>query len=554
MNLTQTLFSPLVAGLVASTTLPLAAQIQIEFSLSSQIEYRQNKQEIKFRGGSFDVEMTDGAVESIFFCNDPNYFAPGVYNGLCSPGTSGFLLNGSINGATIQRPYLVVTSLTPAFIVEPFKPLLVTLASAPASTLQRPSGGFRDDSASIFYNLNTTETEEFKITRYFFNKNYRKNDRDKFESEVVPGVYQYIFPGIVRSGEEFVFRPAPIAANVYPMVEGFTKKNNTEQGVKFTSVNNNKWNPDGFIELSYLTPNIIKWEGMDPTTVFAGVDSLYFSLRALRNPDSPEKSTLVEKEAIFPGFDNDKDSRVLLRNPYQNSFTVPPIFPSGTRAMVELQLQRNFKTGGVTYDFSSRKFQIPVIVVNRYTDYLGLSLANSNQKNLLSDPDGDNYNNLNEWILGSSGSDPASIPVPPTPADFQAETIIGTPTPFGSYFGFNVPIQRDTVPKVKYVLQRSLDQGKTWEEFKEGYYLEDGSFTTVPLVDYTFPDFPIILTPHEWGVRKVTTVVRGITYVQFEVRSGIVNTTANATIPTVQPPGALGDLYRVKIVLQKKKK
>ena len=108
-------------------------------------------------------------------------------------------------------------------------------------------------------------------------------------------------------------------------------------------------------------------------------------------------------------------------------------------------------------------------------------------------------------------------------------------------------VQKDTVPKVTYLLQRSLDQGKTWQPFKNGYYLTDGSYSATPPTD----QFGFFL-PFNWSVQKVTTIVRGITYVQYEVRSGIRNTNINATIPTSQPPGTLGDLYRVKIILKKK--
>ena len=537
---------PLVSGLVVAATLPVAAQIR--FSNSTKIAYRQNQKDVNFKGGSYDIQMTDGSVSTISFCDDPNYFPPGTYPGRCSPGTSGFLSSGSINGATIQRPYLVITSLTPAYVIEPFKPQYVTLNAAPASTLPRPSAGFKDDSATVYYNLNTTSIAEFKISRYFNSSNYDKSQRDKFQSQIVPGVYNYVFPAFVRPGEDFVFRPAAIAATIYPMVEGYQVINNTPQGVKFTSVNNDRWNKDGFIELSYLRPNVIKWQGMNPANVFAAVDSLYFSLRALVDNSNPENSPLVQKESIFPAFDNGGESQVLLRNPYQTQFTIPPIFPSGTRAMVELRLQRNFQTGAVTYDLSNRRFQIPVIVVNRYTDYVDIDLSQTKQQDLLSDPDMDGYNNLNEWILGSNGDDRGSIPVPPTPAAFQAVNIIGGPTIFGSYFGYNVKVQNDTIPKVTYILQRSLDQGKTWQPFKNGYYLTDGSYSVTPPTD----QFGFLL-PYNWSVQKVTTIVRGVTYVQYEVRSGIPNTNLNATIPTIQPPGTLGDLYRVKIVLKKKK-
>ncbi len=551
----KTHFGSTLFGVFAAATLSSSAQVR--FSLSSTIDYRQTKEEIKFRGGSFNAIMVDGLLT--YFCDSSRYYQPGVFANLCSPGTSAFLFAGSLGESSFSEPYFVVNTLSPAVAIEPFQANLVNLTAAPASTLPRPAGGFKDSSASVYYNLHTSAIEEFNITRYTYSKDYTKKDREKFNDEIVPGVYRYIFPRLVPSGQNFVFSPAPVEAVINPMVEGFRKLNNQEQGVRFTTINTNKWSKEGFIELSYFRPNVIKWEGLSPTTVFAGADSVFISLRALRNSLNPQNSDLIEREAIFPSFDNDEESRVLLSSPFQNQFTLPPIFPSGTRGMIELQVLRDLQTGAATFDFSSRKFQIPVIVVNRYTDFVDLNLATSKQKSLLDDPDGDGYNNLTEWILDSNGSDRGSIPLAPVPAAFIPDDDDDFFDFFDffdfdvGYFGFDVPIQRDTVPSVKYILQRSFDQGKTWEEFKEGYYLEDGSFTTQQPIEEIINGF-IVPGPFNWSVQRVTTDVRGVSYSRFEVRSGIPNPAATFEVPYIQPPGTLSDIYRVKIVLQKKKK
>ncbi len=546
MHRIKTLSLPLAFVGFSAAVLPLSAAIQL--GIKSRAEYRQDRHGSHYKGGSFDVDLTDGNVDSIFFCNDPNYFPPGTYIGPCSPGTAGFISAGSVNGADIQRPYLVIKSITPAFVVEPFQSDYVTLNSAPASKFPRPFAGFKDDSVSLFYNLNTTDIEEIKITRYFMSRNYTKKEKTRFKEEIVPGVYQFVFPGLVPVGEQFVFKPAAVSATIYPLPEGFGSNNGVESGVKFTNINNNKWNKNGYLELSYLKPNTFQWTGLDPTTVFGAVDTLYFALKVPVNPENPDNTGIVAKEAVFPAFNNGSDTRVKLRTPYINKFTIPPIFPSGTPAIAELQLQRTLPVG-VTYDRSVRKFQIPVQVVNRYTDYQDISLGKSNRKSILADADNDGYNNLTEWILGSSGSDASSIPAAPTPADYQAVNIVGGPTPIGSYFGFNVDVQNETVPKVTYALQYSKDQGKTWEKFKNGYYLLDGSYsTTIPTDFFGFP-----LVDYRWSVQKVTTTVRGITTTEIQVRSGTPNLNPTATIPFVQPEGTISHIYRVKLSLKKKK-
>ncbi len=519
MNRMKTLSLPLISALVASATLP--ADAQLSFDLSSQKTYRQNKNGLVFQGGTFNIRLDDGHVATIGFCDDPNYYPPGFYIGTCSPGTTGFLTSGNINGATIQRPYLLVTELAAAVAIEPGRANAIRLTAAPASALPRPSGGFTDDSSSVFYNLHTTAIEEYGFTGYFNNRRYSKNQRGKFEAEIVPGVYHYSFP---RLG--FPEIPAPITAVIYPMAEGLARRNNQVSGFQFTQVNRNRWNKDGFIELSFLRPNVIKWTGLTPSTVYAGVDDLYISMRALRNPQSPNGSDVVRGTAIFPAFNNQNDPRVLLPNPYIGTFTTPPIFPSGTKAILELELQRNFQTGGVTYDFSNRRFQIPVEVTDRYTEYAAINLANQRNRKILADSDRDGYNNLTEWILDSNAGDPGSIPEAPFPAPFQAVNIVGTPTPIGSYFGFNVDLKTSSIPKVRYRLQRSRDQGKTWETFR-----------TDPVLG--------------WTVNRVTIIDRGITSVQIQVRSTVLTNAANPTNLYVQPPGTLDHLYRVKVTLAK---
>lgn len=538
----KTLSLPLITALVASAV--PTADAAVALALNSQKTYRQNKKAVDFKGGTFAIRLSDGYVSTIGFCNDPNYFPPGYYINLCSPGTSGFLSSGRIGGATIQRPYLVVTGLAGALVVEPKEAARVQLVAAPASTLARPSGGFTDDSAAVYYNLHTTDIREYGITNYYLNRNYTQNQRNKFESDIVPGAYRYSFPRL-RNPE----MPAVITAVIYPMAEGISEKNNQKVGVQFTQVNKNVWNKNGFVELSYSQPNKIKWSGITPNVAFAAADKLYFSLRALTNPGNPTGSDLVRTSAIFPAFQTNDDaaSRILLSNPFIKQFITPPVLPSGTRAMVELELERDFQTGGVTYDFSTRRFQIPVIVIDRYDEYADIYLANAKKKkkDILADPDKDGYNNLTEWILGSSGSDAGSTPPEITVGEFQAVDITGQPTPFGSWIGFNVNVKRDTVPKVKYLLQRSIDQGKTWQPF-----VSEGTPTPDPFD-------PPIVAPEGWDVDTVTTIERGITSTQIQVRSkNFANNPPDYTEDNfyVQPPYSIGHLYRVKISLAKKKK
>src|SRR5215217_5477511 len=113
----KTLSLPLISALMASAV--TSADAAVGLSLNSQKTYRQNKKSVDFKGGTFAIRLADGYVTTIGFCDDPDYFPPGYYINACSPGTSGFLSSGRIGGATIQRPYLVVTGLAPAIVVAP---------------------------------------------------------------------------------------------------------------------------------------------------------------------------------------------------------------------------------------------------------------------------------------------------------------------------------------------------------------------------------------------------------------------------------------------------
>lgn len=525
MNRLKTLSVPLISAFFAVGILPSSGQLSL--TISSRISYRQDNQRVNFQGGTFDMDMIDGNLISEVPCNSFSYYPPGDAGGACALGTGAYLTQGTLNGISLQRPYLVVRSLSPASQIEPFQADLAALTSAPMSTLPRPIVGFVDNSALVYYNLNATDIRQYKFTHYNFALNYGKGESSRFRGEIVPDVYGFTFPGLIPEGTDFYYRPAALSAVVRPMVEGFAKINNTDSGVKYTSINGQfKFSNRGYVEMSYFRPNIIRWIGFSRDTVFSGVDTLYFSMRPLLDIKNPATSGLVESKSIFPSFDNGIDTRVVLTSPFQNSFTVPPIFPSGTEAMVELELQRNAQTGGISYDRSSRKFQIPVVVVNRYDEYTGISLAGTPSKNILADPDKDGYNNLVEWILGSNAADKGSIPMAPLPAAFQAEDDTGKATTFGSYFGFNVNIQVATVPRVTYILQRSKNQGKTWQRFK---------------------------TDGDWEVTHVTNVTNYVQTKQIQVRSKqlVSPITPATTNYYTQPTGTLNHIYRVKIVLKK---
>ena len=114
-----------------------------------------------------------------------------------------------------------------------------------------------------------------------------------------------------------------------------------------------------------------------------------------------------------------------------------------------------------------------------------------------------------------------------------------------SYFGFDVDKKLETRPAVKYTLQRSKNQGKTWSAFRAGYYYTDGTYSQVrdPL------------KPLNWIVSTVNGVAAGSPRSEIRVRSQVYKTGTGGIFVNldepIQPPGTAGDIYRVKITLPK---
>jgi hypothetical protein len=511
----KTLKFALFPAMAAFAALPASAQVRME--LTSQKEYRQDKKSVKFTGGRFNINFSDGSVASIAGCNWIQYYPPGYFQGVCSEGTTGLLTTGTLDGANPQFPYLLVTSVFPAVVVEPRLPNLVTLIAAPASKLPRPAGGFSDNSLSLFYNLHTGDNvREYVLTRYNTARTYNAKQRSKFESEIVTGVYHYKFPRL-NSPQLF----SAIKAVIYPMPEGLAKKNNRLDGFGFTQVNGSKlkWNK-GFVEISARRPNIVNWRKLSPSAVFPAVDSMFVSLREMTTPGDPKSGVAPRTRSIFPQFVTGADARLKLASPFADSFTFPPVLESGTTAILEVELERNFQTGGVTFDFSSRRFQMPIIVLDRYTEYAKIVFGKT--VDILKDTDGDGYNNLTEWILESNANEVTSVPVAPVPTLVQGivDPIFG---PLGDpYYGFTIRKKLGTIPAVAYELQRSIDNGATWEEF---------------------------VSDDNWLVEDLTYTERGMVRSEIKVSSLWTIPSGNILIPDtpVQPPGTESHIYRVKV-------
>lgn len=543
----------LIAAISGSVALPAAAQV--DFFLSTNKTYRQQEgtsgnwnSYSNFEGGNLRADLSDGSIVYVGGCVWDSY-VPANSTIVCPGGSTAFITFGTLEAAQFnEQPYYWVTEIQPAIIVEPRFPQLCQLVAAPVSDLRRPLGGFVDDSFGIYYNLHTTEVQEYLISRYDFRRRYNADQRNAFEKQIVPGVYHYEFPRL--DNPLLAARISPI---VYPMPEGPKKINNQKSGVLFNTKGpwkgdkrySNRWNRRGFYELSYIYPNTIRWSGFNPSEVYPAVDNLYISLRYLSKPSDPKSDVTYTSPtgrnpaSIFPSFTDAGDPRVLLTNPFVQEFTLPPIFTSGTKGVIELELDRDLNTSAISRDLSTRRFRLPFMIVNYYKEFKDLFFGeggkNQKQKRLLKDYDKDGFNNLTEWILETGPTDPDSFPdifpfnhpeqAPARLNEKITEFLFGE---FGFFFsdeaiawyGYALEKQRKTVPAVKYILQRSTNGGKTWRRMRE----DDNWF-----------------------------VINNRTYIGFASKHYTQATVDTPPAPLI-PPGTAGHQYRIKIVLDKKKK
>ena len=523
----KNLLGPLFTALFISTAGPALAQLSLENSTHK--EYRQYKSgKVVYRGGHYEVDVADGNALYWAGCESSIYW-PGGGNILdigCGIGSTGFVTFGNVyEGQLDTTPYLSVFDVAPARVIEPRRPELCILKAAPRSELRRPSKDFIDDSYGVYYNLHTNYVREYVISRYHQRRDYGKKKRVKFAEEIVPGTYHYQFP---RLGNPELM--TAVGSPLYAMPEGRLKKRKRWVGVNYT--NTNSWR-GGFMTLGIWKPNTITWQGINFSNTFAPVDSLYFSIRYMKSEKNPRSKVIYSNPngespaSLFPAFVSGEDPRVLLKSVTEQEFTLPPIFRAGTKGVIELEIERVFQTGGVTYDYSTRRFQLPVMVLNRYSEYGDLRFPNGGKKTgLLDDFDQDGFNNMTEWILDSLADDPGSVPAQLTTEDHPA--VVDNINNFfwwtmePQYFGFSVLLKEATNPKVKQTLQRSKDLGRTWHTFRSD--------------------------PDDW------TVNRDFPDIRVESKVSVEDPDDPFQTIQVQPPGTETDLYRIKVTKKKKKK
>lgn len=452
-------------ALVAAT----AASAQVKFELETKKTFRQissSSSSVLFREGYFRTQLRDGSQST--GCGPADFWFPP--SPLCPLGATGFVSAGPESdywGSLVQGDYWEVQSVTPAAIIEPYALDRCRLIAAPMSTLPRPQTLFEDACYSIFYDIGVTSTDarEYRLTNYAFEFFYRELDdfgdvvpsaeQEKLmDAQIVPGNYQYLFPKLDSETQV-----VPITSRYYQIPEGYRTKP-VKQGVRFDYPT--MFDDNGYALLNVMDlKNPIRWQGITSKNAYAGIDKLYFSIKELREPDNPNGESM--QTAVFPAYVSPTTpTRILLKSPFVNSYQVPPIVPAGSKGVIELELVRSASSQGVIYDVSSRRYQMPVYVGDHYYAYVKKTFGNlTTNIGLDDDYDGDGFNNIAEWILGSNAKNKKSIPKAPVTKAFSSGGSLG------SYFGFRVPKNNAAVPDVEYTVTRSTDGGVTYVEMFE---------------------------------------------------------------------------------------
>jgi hypothetical protein len=435
--------------------------------------YRQAPAGTVFEGGTFGFNIKDGsfAIQTTGLgvpCAGGGYFPP---DPPCPIGATGYAFGSSPFLATIGTgPYFGVLQVTSATLLGVNRPESALLVSAPPSLLPRPNLGFTDQSIQMFYNINDVTINQYDVSGYELNREYLAGERTRFDGEAVPGTYKFNFPAIANP-----VNPLVLSINLSPKLDGYRKINNQPRGVRFLNL---RYDSAGFALLDPFVINTIKWEGNGSTLIIPARDFAYFSIKRLQDPSNPLSAPNLIAPTVFPGFSGGGTSRVVLPNPLNTSYNIPPFAVTpGVVGLIDLEFEINRPTNNVISEQATRSFRLPVKVINPFSSMIAATLppgATAQQLSADHDFDRDGISNFNEWVFGSNPASASSLPpvlgiqkVSPAPANKFATMAATAENSSTETFEFRVPKLTETDPKLIYSIEFSKDM-ITWKEIQVG--------------------------------------------------------------------------------------
>ena len=294
--------SLLVAALVAAPVLS-SAQSLLFFNSKS---WRQTGPEtLNYLGGRTDMLFQDGFWELAPCLFHPSLSIVGP-NEFCPLGTTGFIAQGDIDGDGVndQGSFWSVAEITPASQVEPFRPDLFRLISAPPSGFARILRSTDGDVSAIFdvidasvivwYNTLNGIIDDNEVTIYAALREYGVGD-DELERhyEDVPwGPYKFGLPQLVPSNSSQ--EPGQLIFGVDHIVtpDAWPGRGALPQGWRNT---NEEWGDNGELEMDPRIFYDFKWSGLTPSNTLQS-DNLLFSLNANQfiNPEGIEETKYAQ--------------------------------------------------------------------------------------------------------------------------------------------------------------------------------------------------------------------------------------------------------------------
>jgi len=462
--LTATILGLLVSKSLAQSPIFIVGEAEtgspVEFVLRVNANYRQNPFSVDFTGGQHLVFVRDGQV-AYDGCRAPFFFPPTTD---CPLGSTGFLSGGDINGDGIDDggTYLSVTQVAAAQLIEPARPDKVLLVSAPPTGLPRPSAGFANTSALLFFNIRTPVIRQFKMSQYFFNRVYTAGQRTQFDDNFVQGTYRYAFPVVNKPTVPFT-----VDFNYFGGIDGFREVNNQKRGFRF----NGFTFVGGFAQIDPSVPNTVRWQGNTADKVSLTSDRATFSIQPLLVPGDPLSDPDLAATPIFPPFAAPGVIEVTLPTPVTMEYNLPPgLIPLGTTGLLKVTIVRN--RGTVVSDRSITSFSVPVqfqppgspaIVAAIFIASKLPPTATVADKAYNNDYDGDGVSNFAEWVFNSDPGSASSVPVAPRLA-FEAPeagTVISTKADGSSgSWVFRVAKRENADPALTYAIERSTDMNE----------------------------------------------------------------------------------------------
>ncbi len=282
---TNTLKSLFAAALLLAPALSPAESVFFQ----NTKEWRQlDATVLEYLGGETNMFAVDGYwVLSPCLHPSPFIIPPNI---LCPLGTTGFIAQGDIDedGENDQGSFWSISEVVPALRIEPFRPDLFRLLSAPPSgftEILRATDGdvsaifdVTDRSVIIWYDVLTDLIDDYEITQYTALRSYGtgQQELDRHYHDVPWGPYKFILPGLVPNNSRKPPGQVIYGIDHLTTPDAYPGRGEIAQGWRNT--NDDYWE-NGAVEYDPRLFFRFEWGGLGNWNT-VGSDILRFSLRA----------------------------------------------------------------------------------------------------------------------------------------------------------------------------------------------------------------------------------------------------------------------------------